>query len=318
MTFSSTTSMAPSGAFVSSQGYCEGIQVDYGSYAPIYNPGVVEEQRNSFKITRSFDWNSDEWFASLSKFKCKVEASEFDIYGEQIISLTKKVHSYDAHCLLGPVRGAAKPCTLVEVMNRGSVQYDFFNYQCGSQPENRPRVLADVKEILLARDPETEDFRINITDAAKGGYGVNALTSVLKEIKESTPQFTKQKWHLGIDLLHDPSADVSHIEDAFGFRVPGSFEIKLQRYEVPNLIFEDYDPALAVELQFDQGRYLFKPCARPGRMLLREGQDVFVVETDNAGLMLDEIVSQHITDNLVTSPEHKQVGNVWGDYTNKG
>ena len=316
MTFSSTTLMAPSGEFVSAKGYSEGVPFA-GEFLPIYNPGIVDEHRNSFEVTRSFDYGSDEWVANLSKFKCRVEVSQFDLYGEQIISLTQKVQSYDSHCSLGPIRGAAKPCTLVEVMNRGSVEYDFFNYQCGSQPENHSRVLADVKEILLLRDPEVEDYRINITDAAKGGYGINALTSVLREIKESTPQFAKQRWHLGVDLLHDSSADVSRIEDSLKWQVPGSFEIDLQRYEVPNLIFEDYDPALAVDLQSAHGRYLFKPCAQPGKMLLREGEEVFVVETENAGLMLDELVSQSVTENLVTSPEHTQVGNVWEDYMNK-
>jgi hypothetical protein len=215
------------------------------------------------------------------------------------------------------LRGAAKPCVLVEVMNKGSVQYDFFDFQRGSDPQNHGRIISDLKEILEARDPERENFRINVTDTAHGGQGINALVSALKEIKEGTNAFKKQIWNLDVHLLHTDEAKLSNILKVLGLQDSGLFQINLGLHQVPNLIFEDYDPALAVEMKGSHGRFLFKPCARPGRMLFRKNDEVFVIETDNTSLMLEEFLAESITANLLTSHTRVPAQDVWADYQNK-
>jgi hypothetical protein len=308
--------MAPSGRFVSMRGYQEGTEVE-GYYAQIYNPAIFESYRGQYEITKAIAFQGDEWFASFRSFACRVSDADFDVYGDRLISLTHHILESEPHCSLGPVRGGAKPCALVEVMSRGACEYDYFNYQCGSHAANRQRVLGDLKPILLARNPEEEVYRINVTDTAGGGHGINALVSILKEIKEGTADFRNQKWQLGVRLLHTAEADIEHIEGIKKAQVSGDFLIDLQRFDVPNLIFEDYDPALAFQVETQDGRYEFKPCAKPGRMLCRFGNEAYVVETDNTNLMLNEFVSSRITENLVTSPDHVQIGDVWSDYQSK-
>lgn len=317
MSIESSLFIAPSGHFVSPKGYCEGAELN-GDYTQIYNPGVLENQRGQHEVTESFEFGSDEWFTSLSKFECQVNNSDFDTYGDQMVSLTDHIQTSEPHCSLGPVRGGAKPCALVEVMSRGACEYDYFNYQCGSHTENRQRVIGDLKPILLDRDPGQEMYRINVTDTAKGGYGINALISILKEIKEGSPDFRKQQWQLGVNLLHTSEADAKYIDEILKAQVPASFLIDLKKFEVPNLIFEDYDPALSFRVETNGGRYDFKPCAEPGQMLLRKGDDAFVVETENTSLMLNEFLSERITESLVTSSDHHQIGDVWADYQSKG
>jgi hypothetical protein len=316
MSFLSTTVMAPSGVFVSAGGYSAGNLTE-GTFEPIYNPGVLEQFRDSFEVVGEFDYGSEEWFGKLSKVKCQVQDSDFLLYGEALTSISENVRHFTPDCSLGPLRGASKPCTLVEVMSRGGVNYDFFNYQEGHKLSNRPRVIGDLKPILLARNPENETYRINITDAACGGQGINALALILKEIKESTSEFKRQNWELRLDLLHDESADISNIEAVARLSQSG-FNIQLARVRVPNLIFEDYDPALAFELSFESGRYLFKPCAKPGRMLLRHGETVSFIETENAGLMLEQLAAQGVTDYLINHSGRQQTGDVWADYQQKG
>lgn len=287
-----------------------------GDFKPVYNPGVIEKYRGSYEVKKSFPFESDEWYANLSKFRCKVQDTDFHAYGQQIEILAHRATDAKSHVCLGPLRGASKPCVLAEVMSRGELQYDFFDYQRGSDPASRPAVISRLKPILIARDPNQELYRINVTDTVKGGYGINALVSIMKEIKEGTAAFQNQSWMLDLHLLHGEQVDFDNINEVLKAG-DGRFGISIHPYKVPNLIFEDYDPALAFEIASDHGRFLFKPCAQPGKMLLREGNEVFVVETDNTNLMLEEFSAEGITANFLTSADHAQSGAVWTDYQNK-
>ena len=315
MNFHPTTYTAPSGRFVSTQGFSVGE--NYEGLQSVFNPGIIDIYRGSYQKDLAFRYESSEWCAALSKYSCRVSSSDFDDYARVILSLAEHVGNNKVHCALGPLRGAAKPCVTTEVMNRGAVEYSYFDFQAGSQIDSRQRVIQNLKPILLARDPEESIYRINITDTACGGQGINALVGILKEIKAETPSFQHQQWNLDLNLLHAGDANLANIENVRKLSEAGSFDIQLNRYPVPNLIVEDYDPALAVDILSDGKTFSFKPCAKPGKFLYQDGNDVFIVESENCYLTIEEFLSQSVTEEMLTQPRLQQAGNIWSEYQNK-
>ncbi len=320
MTFDSTTYTAPSGSFLATEGFRIGDVLAQDTYRPIYNPSVLDQHTGSYVVSRTFDYLSDQWFSSLSKFPCCVAESDFDIYAEKLVELTEHTAKSEPHCLLGPLRGAAKPCVTTEVMSRGQFIYDYFNFQAGSDNKNHKRIAGDLLTILKQRDPFERDFRINVTDTARGGQGINTLVSLLKDIREGHAQFKRQRWILDLNLLHDdsPNTNIANIESVRRrFNIPGVLEIELHRYPVSSLIVEDYDPALAVQLVSDGGIFRFKPCSIPGSFLYRIGNEVRVIDSQDCYKTFEKLYSDSITQYLITSPRHEQDGVVWQEYQNK-
>lgn len=317
MTFSTTTFTAPSGAFAAVAGYRTGEFVA-GSFVPVYNPSVLEKYAGSYGTKQSFDIGSDELSAAIRKYSQPVSTAQFDDYGQQLVSLTDHVISLAPHCSLGPLRGAAKPCVMAEVMSRGGCQYEFFNFQENSNKATHPRIIKDLTEILIRRDPEQEEYRINVTDASRGGYGINNLVPLMAAVKDSNPRFKHQKWVLDLNLFNDrpTRANLARIEGVRDLKALG-FEIHLQRYQVPSLIVEDFDPALAFSLEWDGQRHIFKPCSVPGQFLYATANQVSLIETDNSYLTFEELYSRSITEQLKTAPNLQQVGVVWQEYQEK-
>jgi hypothetical protein len=315
MSFSSTTFMAPSGAFGASQGIMVGEGVA-GSFAPVYNPSVLDKYSGSYGVNKVIELGSDAWTAAINKHSIPVKPEDFTIYGERLVELTTHLQQNPTHCSLGPLRGAAKPCVTAEVMSRGGIQYDYFNFQENSEAKFRPRIIQDLTRILELRDPEQEVYRLNITDTSKGGQGINNLVDFLAHIKDTNGKFQKQHWMLDLNLFHDntENTDLGNIYKVLDKQVPGAIEIQLNRYEVSHLIVEDFDPALAVTLDWDGKRHAFKPCSVPGQFLYQTEHELRLIETDNAYLAMEEIYSNAITENMTTAPDLKQIGVVWQEY----
>jgi hypothetical protein len=315
MSFSSNTFAAPSGVFTSVAGYKAGENVP-GSFVQVYNPSVLEKYRDSYGTTKVIELGSDAWSAALKKYSTPITVGDFDVYGQRLIELTTHVQETPTHCSLGPLRGAAKPCVTAEVMSRGGIQYDFFNFQENSEKSNQQRILTDLTEILKQRDPDQTVYTINITDTSKGGQGINNLVDFLAHIKNTTTQFQKQHWKLDLNLFHDTTknTNLGNIHNVLGKQVPGVFEIQLNRYPVSHLIVEDFDPALAFTLEWDGKRHAFKPCSVPGQFLYQTGNEVRLIETDNACLALEEFYCKSITETILASHQLKQVGVVWQEY----
>jgi hypothetical protein len=280
---------------------------------------VLDKYRGLYETKKTFEFGSHEWYEAISNFSTRVAEEDFQKYGEQLVYLTKQVVSFNPHCSLGPLRGAAKPCVTSEVMSRGKCEYDFFNFQQGSENKNHQRIIKDVSEILLRRDPGEKIYRINITDTAKGGNGINSLVGLLDHVKESTSTFKNQRWILDLNLLHDTTnnTNIGNIQRALGKRHTG-FDIQLHRYPVSSLIVEDVESAIAFELEWNGQRHIFKPSTQPGEFLYRVGNDVRLIQSENCYLTFEELYSQAITETLTTSPHHEQVGVVWNEYQAKG
>jgi hypothetical protein len=318
MSFSSTTYTAPSGAFASVVGYKAGESVA-GSFVQVYNPTVLDRYVGSYGTTKAIELGSDEWTAALNKYSKPITRDDFEIYGQRLIELTTHIQENPTHCSLGPLRGAAKPCVTAEVMSRGEIKYDFFNFQENSNRTTHQRIITNLTEILKARNPGEKIFKINITDTSKGGQGINNLVDFLAHIRNYDSRFGKQLWKLDLNLFFDNSknTDLRNIYSVLSKQTPGIFEIQLNPYEVSSLIVEDFDPALAFVIEWDGKRHAFKPCSVPGQFLYQVNNELRLIECDNSYLALEEFYSKAITENMLTAPNLEQVGVVWQEYQNK-
>lgn len=324
MRFSVATYTAPSGVFTPVA--LSPSDLTPGSLAPIHNPTVLDPYTASYGVLRTFDVGSDEVGKAGKKYGvCRagkkwwhVSEKQFDRYSEELEKLTSRIARFQPHCSLAPLRGAAKPAVAAEVMSRGVILYEFFDFRDNSNPLRQPKFMQDLKEILARRDPGQEEYRINVTDTSRGGFGINVLVSLMARVKESVARFKNQNWLLDLNLINDqPSkvhlARIQEVRD----KKPERFEVHIHLYKVPDLIVEDVKPALSFELEWDGERRIFLPQAVAGRFLYTVGDQVNLVETDNCYLASEELGSRSITNLLITSPTLRQIGAVWDQYQEK-
>ena len=330
-----TTTLAPSGAF------CPGPQAQaLGSYTAagigvspenylIYNPGVQEYYRGSY-TAEEIDAKMAAWLNECKKVPV-VQQAELDVYGQVCIKLAKDVASVGADLRLGPLRGAARPCMMLEVMTAGSLDFEFFNYKAGCQPKNSDRVKDLLYPILCNADPHEGIYRIQVVDTAVGGYGINALTRYLWDIKNRHVQFKKQKWELDYRIIHatDKRTNVNKIKEVCDQAVHGDFDVNLERYVVTDLMVEDSESALGLEIVGDYGNYLVKESYKPGELVLRADDGIRFIRSYAEVVTYDELFSDRITFQMEQNPEMNQVGVVWknnpeqvaanwADYQHKG
>jgi len=284
----------------------------------IYNPGVIERYRGSYAL-EEIEPKAVTFLTESTKFPL-IEQAALDAYGQVCVDLAKDLATAENHLRLGPLRGAARPCLIMNVMAFGSGDFTFFNYKAGCQPENAGRVKEDLYSLLAAADPNEEVYKIQIVDTAVRGDGINTLRRYLWELKNQHAQFHKQKWELDLRIIHsnDKHTNRGNIERVQAHPEPGIFEVQLRRYEVPDLIVEDYEAALGMEITSDQGKFLVKQSYKPGQFLLKSEEGTRLVRSDALVVTFDELFSQSITDEMIHSQDLTQVGVVWNDYEQKG
>lgn len=317
MSINLTTTLAPSGAFCAMpQAQALGSDAVMGAgVSPenylIYNPGVQEHYRGSY-TAEQIDEKAAAWLKECKKVDV-VDQAVFDIYGQTCIKLAKDVASVDAHLRLGPLRGAARPCVMVEVMTSSSVDFEFFNYKEGSHEKNAGRVKELLFPILRDADPHEDIYRIQVVDTAVGGYGINALTSYLWDIKNAHGQFKMQKWELDYRIIHatDKRTNVGKIKGVRGRTVAGIFEVNLERYVVTDLMVEDSEAALGLKIVGDYGNYLVKQSYKPGEIIIRSEDGIRHIRSQAEVVTYDELFSDRITYQMEHDAEMKQVGVVW-------
>lgn len=302
-------SIGPSGQFLAQKGFQTGSPI--GEPPSIWNPGVYDQMRNSFRVI-DYEPITNAMAGMLQNEYPVIPQADFDHYGEVLVQLTHAVVAQSAHLNLGLLRGAFRPCVIVEVMTRGNVAYEFVNYT--QHTEREAEIMDALRGLLLQRDPQTEEFRIQITDTAIGGHGSTHLAKMLIGIKASLDRFKNQKWIVMFNLLHDlrPGTNTDKMRAIADLHPDGiAFEVNL--YQVPNLITEDYDAGLG--LVFD-GR-IVKPCSEEGKFVLSSNAGVSLIHSAEMKLTFDQLFTESVSDGLVTSPYYKQVADIWGQSSAK-
>ncbi|MBN8420784.1 MAG: hypothetical protein J0L73_17845 [Verrucomicrobia bacterium] len=298
-----TFTMAPSGQFVSKFGYSAGIA---NTEPPvIWNPGVFDHLRNSYKIV-DYERNLTRLGDTLTGHYQVVNQTDLDSYGEVLAKLAHDVKNNAAHLNLGPLRGAFRPCSIVDVMTRNQAGYQFLNYT--RHIDREAEIREDLSQLLVHHDPEEEVFRIQITDTAIGGHGAEHLASMLSLIKADHSRHAHQKWEVIFNLLHDTrqNTNTGKMRAIVGKNTPG-LHFKIQLHEVPSLIMEDYDGGLG--LKFEGGEV--RPCSEPGNFVFISNNGIALVQSEDLKITFDELFTQSVTDGLVTSPAYQQVGDIW-------
>lgn len=298
-----TYTMAPSGQFVSKFGYSAGVA---NTELPvIWNPGVFDHLRNSYKIV-DYERKLTRIGNTLAGHFQTVRQADLDSYGEVLARLAHEVKYNAAHLNLGPLRGAFRPCSIVDVMTRNQVGYQFLNYT--RHVDREAEICVELSQLLLQHDPEEEIFRIQITDTAIGGHGAEHLASMLSLIKVGHSRHAHQKWLVTFNLLHDTrqNTNTGKMRALAGKNTAG-LDFKIQLHEVPSLITEDYDGGLG--LKFEGGEV--RPCSEPRNFVFISNNSVALVQSDDLKITFDELFTQSVTDGLVTSPVYKQVGDIW-------
>lgn len=280
----------------------------------VFNPGVLDHLRGSYQMNADESLVANWVNTSTGEKKWKIHADHIDSYADTAVKLTEAVTATRAACRLAPLRGAARPCKLVEVMSRGKVEFQFFNFTQGSSGKEAAGIRAELLTILLRNDPGQELYRIQVVDTAIGGHGIAALVDLLKAIHEEHANFKKQAWLVDIHLLHPTNGHEDIIRmDSVQRRSTDRFQVVTSRYGVPDLIVEDYDEALGFILERHESIYVAKPKVVAGTFLLSTNGALSIVESEDLSRTFDELMCEAVTYSLLTDPTRKLVGVVWQD-----
>jgi hypothetical protein len=285
---------------------------------PIFNPGVLDHLRCSYEVnadeSRVANWVN----TSTGDKKWEINADHIDSYADTAVKLAAAVTATGAACRLAPLRGAARPCMLVEVMSHGNIEFEFFNFRQGSLRQRDAEIRSELMAILQRKDLGQELYTIQIVDTAIGGQGIVALVDLLKNLHDRQAGFSNQSWIIDIHLLH-PSNGHENVNrmDSVIRRTSDRFQVIMNRYPVPDLIVEDYDEALGFTLEREGSTYVAKPSVVAGRFLLKKDGVLHLIESEDLSRTFDEFMCEAVTNSLLTDPNRALVSVVWQDYVSK-
>ena len=314
-----TLNTAASGLFAPVQQDASSYCFDQANLAQVYNPGVFEYRRGSYELVTD-EKKVLQWLErSTGESKWQIDASHLDSYADVAVKLASNLIQKHADCRLAPLRGAARPSMLVEVMSRGVVEFEFFNFKQGSSGKRDDEIRRDLIQILQRKNPGNELYRLQVIDTAVGGQGINKLVSLLKSIHAEVGEFRRQSWCVDVHLLHPTNGheNIGNMDSIAGMS-DDQFIVMPNRYPVPDLIVEDYDEALGFTIERENCRYVAKPSFVPGRFLLRSGDTMCLVESDDLYRTFDELISEAVTESLLTDANRELVEVVWQEFTTKG
>lgn len=288
------------------------------SSEPIFNPGVLVHLRGSFELNADESRISNWINTSTGDKKWEINAEHIDSYADTAVKLAAAVTATAAACRLAPLRGAARPCMLVEVMSCGNVEFEFFNFRQGSSRQRYSEIRSELLAILQRKDPGQELYRIQVVDTAIGGNGIVALVDLLKALHDGRADFAKQAWVVDIHLLHPTNGheNVNRMDSVIR-QTTDRFQVMMNRYPVPDLIVEDYDEALGFTLEREGSTYLAKPSVVAGRFLLKTNGVLSLIESEDLSRTFDEFMCEAVTNSLLTDPNRELVSVVWQDYVSK-
>lgn len=282
----------------------------------VFNPGVLEPHKETFELKQQPLVLNDWVNACKDDGTWRIEQSAIDCYAETAVDLAVAMAKQSVECRLAPLRGASRPAMLVEVMTRGALQFEFFDFKQGSSGKRDAEIKKSLTAILKRTDPETQLRTIQIVDTAIGGYGINSLVKFLAEIRLNN--FGNQSWVIDCHLLHPTNGrqNVGNIDGAQNHSSDG-FQVVVTRYPVADLIVEDFDDALAFTLEMENGLYIGKPSVVPGQFLLRQDNACYSVDSEDLMKTFDQIFSQAVTDSLLADPDRELTKVVWQEYQEK-
>ena len=320
--YSFTTTLAPSGSFAAA---------NHNQIMPLvvpeietaisiqvtFNPGLLERFRDGYRQS-PLGTTPANVIRSLQIADHVVTDSGMEDYARAMRDLVADFQASPCDCYLAPLRGARLPSLLVNIMTERQIVFEHFDYHhgCDRVRTGEPRLRREVTDILVRCDPQRSEYRLAVVDVVEGGYGMPALVDLLESIKNSVARLRSQQWTLDLRLLH--AADLgTRLRDLL-HRSTARFEVRTKFYRVADTIIEDFDDALGFALVAENDVSILKPCVRGGRFLYKSRNGVTVVESNDLNITIQDFVARKITDDLVSDPALRQIGDKWKDYSEKG
>lgn len=243
-----------------------------------------------------------------------ISEGEFASFGQRLVEIATEIaRNEPPDCVIAPLRGALKPALLLRVL-RDLNCVEYLPFQNRTDTHRRYAMENALSEILTKRAPDRDTFRVLVVDTAIGGYGTEDLSEMILDTYQcaGTPRL-----NVSFHLLHEtararPEA-VDRIESV-GRKSTDRVSFNVQRHSVPNLIVEDWDPALGVNLRLDGDVFHIELKRSPGVLYLDSADGIREIETSDLSLLLLEKMAHFTSEAILTDPRLRQTGVVWREY----
>ena len=317
--------LVPSGSFVGYESNLYGLDYSeiqkYGrddellGSINLYNPMKIPDAQIDSEII--FEESRDIAEKLFSNFEnsesVKIKRSDLTEYADQLIKLGIKLKSIPYDILLCPLRGALKPTNYLKTMNIID-SFNWLPFTAASSGDYDRVIIKFLKSILEKYTPNADFFNISVIDTAIGGYGVSKLTDILIDLKKEYS--VKSNWIVNYFLLYPPNAD-THKIDSVTKKNKEDLKFIVNKFEVHNLIVEDWDAAIGLKVNFQENAFEIKNSIAEGRIILIDADTICVVDSNEMSKFVDTLFSSELSEAIQTHPGLTFEKEVWQDYINR-
>lgn len=318
----------PSGSFSGSESYitCHdyseyqtyGRELNLTQAIDLFNPMKIPDIEIKSELVIEESRKAAEKLFELYKGSdaTSIETSEVCKYADKIVELgvTLKANKYDV--LICPLRGALKPTNYLKTMNVIEKEINWLPFTGASQAHYDNQINNFLEEILDRYTPESELFTVSIVDTAIGGNGSNKLADLINEVRKRYSN--NSNWIVNFYLLHYPKepSSISYIA-SIESKSTDKLKFIVHRFQVDNLIVEDWDSAIGLKVDFKGNSVTIKNSIQEGRIIIMDGDKVCVIDTPEISKYVDVLIASNISDAIRTHPGLTFVKEVWQDYINR-
>ncbi len=262
----------------------------------IRNPLFSSKDLDSEKLIDQVSPNEAKEFFEhyVKKDVRRINIPSIDNYADQLTKLGLSQNIRNAELILCPLRGGLKPGLHLELLS-GIKNIKALPYTQGSSGKYDDAILSYLKDVIHEYNPKT----IAIVDTAQGGQGSNHLAKLLIKFKtEFKASYTELIFH----LLHTSDANLANI-NSLNKHSTSSVKISLSLYPVDNLLFEDWDLALGIKVDFDKESYDIKRSERSGKIIICSNINIQVIESNDLSVLTDRLLAKSLSESIESNPE---------------
>jgi len=235
-----------------------------------------------------------------------IETQELAKYAESVTAVAKQLRLSKPDLVIVPLRGALKPWRHIEAMCLQELKACILESSgLGAGRANTDKLHADLREALKAFDRD-ERIHVAVVDTAKGGNGCDALARLLQSVADS---LSLGNICVLFHLIVTNDAEAPKTLRALTRFTTARFACDVRFYTVDSLLVEDWEPAYGLCAIRDDGtRMAVKLLAASSHQLgVREREHCYVLESSRMCDVVNHLVSECITMEMITDPRLIQI-----------
>jgi hypothetical protein len=245
-----------------------------------------------------------------------VRGDRLSAYADELVKVSRSIQTVGYHGVLVPLRGGLKPWLQIDVVTEMRFDDCCIPFTQGANGVDVEPIRNRI-ESFLKSCPDVSTFKLAIVDTADSGHSSRMMAEIIKSIR--TDRKDKANWQVHFYLIFEEGTPARR-QPPLSAEIPGKSNHQVKfvviPHSVPDLISEDWDEALGIKCGWKDGSIpqVYVVPSKGIVAIQRTDGGLRLVESNRLDRYTDILLSEAVSDCVVTHPEYTFSEDIWPKY----